>query len=332
MVRSLILITLISFLISFLLLPIWIRRVKTRGFVGKDMHKIEKKEVAEMGGIVVVFSMIAAILVYVALETFYYSNNDSVPFLLAAVASILIAAIIGMVDDMLGWKIGLRQREKVILTFLIPVPLMVVNAGISSMSIPFLGGIDIGLIYPLIIVPIAIIGAANGFNMLAGYNGLEAGMGIIILSVLGFISLKVGETAAVIIALSSISALIAFLLFNRYPSKVFPGDTLTYPVGATIAIVAILGNIEKFAAIIFVLYYIELLLKIRGRFKKESFAKVLKDGSLAVEDKCYTIPHLIILAFNKLKFKTYEYRIVVTVLLFQTIISIITLYSFYSDR
>lgn len=40
-------------------------------------------------------------------------------FVLATVASILIATIIGMIDDLLGWRTGIRQSKKVLLTFLI---------------------------------------------------------------------------------------------------------------------------------------------------------------------------------------------------------------------
>ncbi|MDP2841599.1 MAG: hypothetical protein Q8O17_04910 [Candidatus Methanoperedens sp.] len=47
------------------------------------------------------------------------------------------------------------------------------------MAFPFLGTLDIGLLYPLLIIPIGMIGASNAFNMLAGYNGLEAGMLIV---------------------------------------------------------------------------------------------------------------------------------------------------------
>jgi len=38
------------------------------------------------------------------------------------------------------------------------------------------GAVDWGIFYPLAIIPIGIVGAANAYNMLAGYNGLEAGM------------------------------------------------------------------------------------------------------------------------------------------------------------
>lgn len=314
-----------------MIIPGWIRRAEARGFVGKDLHKKNQKKVAEMGGIVVIFSAILGILVYIAFDTFYYSYPNSITDVLAVVASILIATIIGMTDDMLGWRIGLHQREKVLLTFLIPIPLMVINAGNNVMAFPFFGTLDIGLLYPLLIIPIGMIGASNAFNMLAGYNGLEAGMGVVILSTLGLIAYSTGNTVAVIIAVTTISALIALLYFNKYPAKVFPGDTLTYPVGAIVAIVAILGNMEKSAVVLFSLYYIEFLLKARGKFREQSYGKLLDDGSLAVRDKVYSIPHIAILLLRKIKGKAYEYEVVLVVLVFQVVIALYTLYSFYSS-
>ncbi len=326
-----ILLSLISISICFLTLPAWIRKAKARGFVGKDLHKQDKREVAEMGGIVVIFSAVLAILVYIAFDTFYYSNSNSITEVLAAIASILIATIIGMIDDLLGWRTGIRQSKKVLLTFLIPVPLMVINAGQNTMAFPFLGTIDIGLLYPLLIIPIGMIGASNAFNMLAGYNGLEAGMGVVILSTLGLIAYSNGNTVAAVIAVTTISALLALLYFNKYPAKVFPGDTLTYPIGAIVAIVAIVGNMEKSAVMLFSLYYIEFLLKARGKLRAQSFAKLLDDGSLAVRDKVYSIPHIAILFLRKIKGKAYEYEVVVVVMLLQGVIAIYTLYSFYGS-
>ncbi len=324
-----ILLSLISFIICFIKLPSWIHRAKSRGFVGKDLHKKDGREVAEMGGIIVIFSIVLAILVYIAFDTFYYSYFNSITEVLAVVASILIATIIGMTDDMLGWKIGLKQREKVLLTFFVPVPLMVINAGESTMTFPLLGALKIGLLYPLLIVPVGMIGASNAFNMLAGYNGLEAGMGIVILSALGFLSYGTGNTVATVVAVTTISALIALLYYNKYPARVFPGDTLTYPIGAIVAIVAIIGNLEKYAVMLYSLYYIEFILKARGKFDRQSYAKVLDDGSLAVRDKIYSIPHIAILLLRKIKGKAYEYEVVLVVLFFQAVIALYTLYSFY---
>lgn len=313
-----------SFLVTFAAMPTWIKRAFESGFTGKDVHKRER-EVAELGGIVVILGTVVALLVYIALETFYF-RGESLIFFLAAMATILIAALIGMTDDILGWRIGLSQREKVLLTFFVPAPMVVINAGTSTMKFPILGGVELGLLYPFIIVPLGIIGATNGFNMLAGYNGLEAGLGVIILSALGFMALQVDAVPAVVIAVCFVGALLAFLYFNKYPSKIFPGDTLTYPLGAGIATVAILANIERFAAMLFFLYYLEFILKARGRFNPVWEASIQDDGSLAVSKGWYTLPHVSITILRRLKGSAREYEAVSLILAFQLLVAVVTVY------
>src|SRR3989338_8334524 len=99
-----------------------------------------------------------------------------------------------------------------------------------------------------------------------------------------------------------VAALIAFYIFNKYPAKVFPGDTLTYPVGALIAVIAILGNMEKIAIFFFIPYILETILKLRGGLKKESFAKLNEKGTLEMPyKKIYGLEHLAIKILQKIK-------------------------------
>ena len=170
---------------------------------------------------------------------------------MAALVTVLILTILGLADDILGWKIGLRQWQKPILALFAAVPLAVVNAGQTTMALPLIGRIDIGIIFPLIVIPFAVSGAANGFNTLGGYNGLEAGIGALILSALAYFAWINQYSHVAIMALCMVFALAAFYFFNRYPAKVFPGNVLSYPLGGLIAVVAILGNVERIAVVLF---------------------------------------------------------------------------------
>jgi len=320
----------ISFIVTLIIIPFWIRRTKKAGLVSKDLNKKEKYFASDLGGLCIISGFLVGILSYVAIKIFVYNLETNLTLLLAAISSILIATIIGLVDDILGWKIGLKARYKVILTFFIALPIMALNAGYSQMNFPFIGLVEFGLFYPLILVPIAIIGTSNGFNMLAGYNGLESGLGIMILSTLGFLSWKTNSSIAAIIAFCMVFALIAFYYYNKYPAKVFPGDTMTYSVGSLIAIVAILGNIEKYALILFIPYFIEFILKVRGKFKKESFAKVNRDGSLSRPyNKYFGLEHIMIDIIKRIKGRVQELEVVFGLHLFQLIFIIITLLYFF---
>lgn len=311
----------VSFFATFLILPSWIKRARTEKMVGKDMHKLDKREVAEGGGVCVLLGVAMGILLYIAIQTFYFGDGLQRLPIFAMLCVVLIASIVGIIDDLLEWKKGLSKKIRILVVFFAAIPLMVIHVGVSSMNIPFLGTINFGIWFPLIIIPLGVIGATTTFNFLAGYNGLEASQGIIILSALAYVTYITGNAWLSVIALCMVAALFAFYIFNKYPAKIFPGDALTYSVGALIASIAIVGNIEKIAIIFFIPYILEVLLKLRGRLNKESFAKINPDGSLSLMyDKIYGLEHLAIVLLSKIKKKVYEKDVVYAINLFQIIV------------
>lgn len=299
-----------SFLATCIVTRKWIDKAPEIGLLGFDMNKPGRPKVAEMGGIGVVFGFGLGMLIYIGMATFYLDKPYYVS-ILAVLCTVLITCIIGIIDDLLGWKKGLRQWQKPIFTLFAALPVMVVNAGHSTMNLPIVGIIDWGILYPLLIVPIGIVGASNVYNMVAGYNGLEAGMGIIILSFLSYFAFINGRQDAMILALCMVGALVAFFYFNWYPAKVFPGDTMTYSVGALVACVAILGDMEKIAVILFVPYAIDFILQLRSGFRSEAFAVVNEDSSLEKpEGGIYHLTHLALAVLKRVKGKVYERDVV----------------------
>ena len=329
---------LLSFVISFILvyitMPFWISKTKRVGLIWEDMNKPGKpKNVAGSGGIVVVMAFIIGVLYYIAVRTFVLNDVNSITVEIFALLSvILILAIVGIIDDLLGWKNkGLSKRTRILLAFIASIPLVVINAGSSEINFPFLGLIDIGLLYPLLLIPIGIAGATTTYNFLAGFNGLEAGQGILILSFLSFVSYITGTTWLAVVGLIMVASLIGFLIFNKYPAKVFPGDSLTWSIGALIAGMAILGNFEKIALFVFIPYILETGLKLRGGLKKASFGKPNKDGSLNEPfKKIYGLEHLAIRVLKRTKpsKKVYERDVVYLIHGFQIALIIIAFFAF----
>mgnify|MGYP000647491467 CR=1 FL=1 len=322
-------IILASFLCTYLILPSWIKKANLNGLMGKDMHKKDKRKIAEGGGIAVLTGVSLGILLYIALNTFYFNNNEKLIYIFALLSVLFIASIVGIIDDLLGWKKGLSKRIRILIILFAAVPLMVINAGTSTMSFPFFGVINFGILYPLLIIPIGVLGVITTFNFLAGYNGLEVSQGIIILSALAIVTYITGNSWLSVIALFMIAPLIAFYIFNKYPAKVFPGDILTYSIGALIASIVILGNIEKIAVFFFIPYIIETILKIRGKLEKQSFAKVNKDGSLEMPyKKIYGLEHLAIYILKKINKKVHEKEVVYLINGFQILIIILGFWIF----
>jgi UDP-N-acetylglucosamine--dolichyl-phosphate N-acetylglucosaminephosphotransferase len=311
----------VAFFITLLFTKYWIRVARRAGLVGRDMNKYGHPKVPEAGGVAVILGFSFAVLIYIFFVTFFLNSNPNMVLIFALLSSVLLAGFLGFVDDILGWKIGLRQWQKPLLTLPAAIPLMVINAGVSYMDIPILGRIEFGILYPLLLVPIGIIGAANGFNFIAGHNSLEVGMGAIILGTLGIVLLGQGTIWLSIISLAAVSTLIGFMIYNKYPAKVFPGDSLTYAIGTLIAVVAILGNIEKIAMILFAPYFIEFLLKARSKMRAENFGIPDRENRLKPTYKSiYSLTHIAIMLpkklFNK---KPKEYDVVFLLLLFELV-------------
>ena len=234
----------------------------------EDMHKLKNpKNVAGSGGLIVILGFVIGVLSYIAIKTFILRTNITTVEIFALLTTTLIAGFVGFIDDIFGWiRGGLSVKFRIVLLLFASIPLMVINAGTSEMI-----GINFGLLYPIFFIPLGIIGASTTFNFIAGYNGLETSQGILILSALALVAWLIGSSWLSLICLVMVSCLIAFYVFNKYPAKIFPGNILTYSTGALIAIVAILGNIEKIAVFFFIPYIIETGLKLRGRLKKYSF-------------------------------------------------------------
>lgn len=320
----------VSFLVVVLLMPFWIRKSRQIGLVWQDMNKNYKSSVSGSGGIINLLGFLIGVLIFIACKVFFIKSPQFLLELFVILVVILILSGIGLIDDLLGWRQGgLSRRSRIILVLLAAIPLMAVNAGRSVISIPFFGTLDIGILYPLIIIPLGILGATTTFNFLAGFNGLEAGQGIILLSGLGFVSFLTGNGWLTVVCLIMIASLLGFLKYNQFPAKVFPGDSLTYSVGGLIALVAILGNFEKIALFFFIPYIIETVLKIRGKLVKHSFGKPLSDGSLdLLYDKIYGLEHLAIYSLKKLNIKPTEQKVVFSIWFFQIIIIILGLIIF----
>jgi len=320
----------LSFTITCISLKLWIGRAVEIGFVGEDMNKPSRVKVAEGGGVWVSLSVAFGLLFYIALNIYLLNKFANALELMALSLMLILASFLGFLDDILGWKKGLHPIYRILLMVPLAIPMVVIKAGYSTMAIPFIGRVDFGVLYPLILVPIGILGAANAFNMIAGYNGLEATMGIQLLfftSIYTYMKeLRPSFEAAIIM----LAAIIGFLIYNWYPARIFPGNSFTYGVGAYYASLVVIGNFEKFGVLLFSLYFVELLLFMRGLLNgvyKENYGKVLPDGTLDLPyEKIYSLTHLAIKIQKILRGKATEKGVVIVLNILQFMIGIISLF------
>lgn len=306
-----------------IMLDWWVKVAPKLGLVGKDMNKPGNRIAVEAGGLWVILASVFGILLYIAIDNYVDRAPDAIPQLSIAL-TLLLAGLIGYFDDALGWKRGISPIKRVILTGPISLPLVAVKAGYSKVELPLVGVIDLGPLYSVLVVPAGIVGASNAFNMIAGYNGLEARQGLIILACVLLLSVYKGFTDVLYVVLPVIGAILVFYLrYNRFPARVFPGNSFTYGIGAFYASLSIYWNFEKYAMYSFTLYFIELLLFLRGLLNsvyKENFGVVLEDGSLLPPyKKSFSLTHIAIKLSIAMKGKCFEKDVVNIVNIMQVI-------------
>ncbi len=286
-----------SLLVTMLITPWSIRFMRKIGLVVQDQHKQGKPLVPVSGGFAVLSGVLAGLMVTIFMQTFFYQATEDVVLVLAATTTILIITLVGFIDDLLiksdkSSSFGLRQWQKPLLTMTAAIPLMVIGAGVNEVALPIIGLINLGVFYSLIIIPLGVIGASNMVNLLGGFNGLEAGMGMIYTGMLGLYALSYDRQIAALLAFVTFAALLVYYFYNKTPAQILPGDSLTYLLGGVLACIAIIGNIERAAIIVSIPFIIEFFLKLRGKFKKKTIGILLPNGKIKSRyKKIYSIPH-----------------------------------------
>jgi len=325
----------VSFLVTYVITPQAIRLLWCAGINGRDLNKKNKPKLPASGGICAAAGIVAGLLTYVGIQTFVYGASVTSIYLLAVISSILIVTFVGLLDDLniktasvqtkdgKNVKIGLPQWLKPLLTLPAAIPLMVLNAGEITMAIPFLGEINFGILYPLLLIPIGVVAVSNSINLLGGFNGMESGMGLVYCSALGIFGViygsKFGFNDGAVILLITAASLLAFLKYNWNPAKILPGDSLTYLLGAVVVSSVVIGNMEKIGIIIMIPFILEFLLKLRSKFNATCLGKLRHDGKLdpPYGKKIYSLTHLVM----NIKPMT-ETQVTVSLIIIQIIVSV----------
>lgn len=267
--------------------PMVLRKLRGAGILGRDMNKPGHPRVPEMGGIVVFLGTNAGVFLILALDGMAAQTTT---LILAATVTCAGAAMTGVIDDL----VILRQRFKAFIPIVFAAPLALFLTDFT-VQFPVLGTTDFGYVYPFLLVPLGIACASNGMNMLEGFNGLGAGLAIVMTTTLIIAAFVSGRTDGLVLLLPLLGALFAFLAFNVYPARVFPGDTFTLFVGCVIAAGAILSKLEFLGAVLFLPHVIEFFLKLKGHFKAESFATHVSPnpGKLAYTGPTQSLSHIV---------------------------------------
>ncbi len=275
---------LVSFAVTFVGTPPLIRRMKSAGVFGLDVHKTDKPKVSEMGG----FAIYAGFAATLILTAFLGLN---VELMVVALLVVTLSAMVGVLDDVMH----LGAKEKPLLGYLAGIPLILTAGATPYLVFPLLGTFWLGLAW-LPIVPFGVTAGANATNTFAGFNGMETGCGAIVtffLIVTSVILLSPTNGIGGLIMLAALfGALIGFFPYNRYPARIFTGDVGTLCMGSAIAVAAITLKIEIFAVVAFLPYivnYAMVLISVGKITESHQFtATQITDQGYLTPSKSYT--------------------------------------------
>jgi UDP-GlcNAc:undecaprenyl-phosphate GlcNAc-1-phosphate transferase len=201
--------------------------MKWKVFDSPGRHKIHDKFTPSMGGFPIVVGVAFSLLIALPL-----SELANLKFFFISIALMFIT---GFRDDILT----LSPKQKMLSQFL-PVIILVVfgNTVLSS----FYGTLP-ALHFPeylgWAITIFTIIILTNSYNLIDGLDGLAGTVGLISLTLFGFWFYGTDQIALALISFSFAGSIVAFLIFNWQPSRIFMGDTGALTIGFLLSYLAI---------------------------------------------------------------------------------------------
>jgi phospho-N-acetylmuramoyl-pentapeptide-transferase len=208
------------------------------------------------------------------------------------VGAVVAFGLIGYLDDYIKVhrrrSLGLNKRAKAAaqLVCALVFALLAVNWAHTSTALSFTRsqaiGINMGPVLWVIFSVLVMVGASNAVNITDGVDGLAAGSGTFcfaVLSIMGYwifrhysiyhvLPAHAIDLAVVSVALAG--ACTGFLWWNAAPAKIIMGDTGSLAIGAGLAAICLLLNLEL------------LLLIIGGLFVMETVSVILQVISFRV--------------------------------------------------
>jgi phospho-N-acetylmuramoyl-pentapeptide-transferase len=180
------------------------------------------------------------------------------------VFSTLGFGLIGFIDDykkvVKKHNEGLSAKMKLLGQTLVALPITFYIVSLSQeVWMPFTDYyLDLGM-FKYIFVYIAIIATTNAVNLTDGVDGLSTSVTVLVLSFYIYLSYKFGYLGMTLLAVTMVSALLGFLLFNKNPAKIFMGDVGSLALGGLVVAFAAWSQTLLLIFIVGIVYFIETL-------------------------------------------------------------------------
>jgi len=218
----------VSFIVTFLAIPIVLQIAEEKKlFDVPDERKIHKVPVPSLGGVGIFGGFLLASLLSISAY-----QNPEFQYLFAAA---IVIFFIGLKDDLI-----VLSATKKFIGQVIAASILIHLAGIRITSMHGLFGFtEVSEGFSIALSYLTIIVVMNSFNLIDGVDGLAGTLGLLTMLLFGGYFFAVGMSAYSLLAFAMGGSLLAFLIFNHHPAKIFMGDSGSLMIGLVNAILVI---------------------------------------------------------------------------------------------
>ncbi len=218
----------IAFTITFLSIPVIIFVAESKKLYDvPDARKIHDMPIPSLGGLGIFAGFIMSCLVMIS-----FTQASEFQYFFAAA---FVIFFLGLKDDILDISPIKKFIGQVLAAFLI---IYKGNIQIQSMH-GFMGVNELPPMFSLIFTYLTVIVIINSFNLIDGVDGLAGTLGLMAALIFGAYFSAVNMLPYAILSFALSGSLIAFLIFNYQPAKIFMGDTGSLLLGLINAILVV---------------------------------------------------------------------------------------------
>jgi len=218
----------VAFIITFLATPVILQVAEKKKLYDiPDERKVHTRLIASLGGVGIFAGFILASLLSIQGQF----NFEFQYFFAAAI----VIFFLGLKDDIM-----ILSASKKFVGQIIAASILIHLGGIRLDSMYGLFGLEqLPEGFGLALSYLTIIVVMNSFNLIDGVDGLAASLGILSMLVFGAYFFAVNMQAYALLSFSMAGSLIAFLIFNHHPARIFMGDSGSLMIGLINSILVI---------------------------------------------------------------------------------------------
>lgn len=220
---------LLAFIFTVVIMPFIIKIARQKNFYDlPNERKTHLTPIPSLGGIGIFIGLILTLLLTSDFTNYY-------PDFQYYLAGFFVLFIFGVLDDIFA-----LSAFKKVLGQLAVATIMTVKGHLLLTSLHgFLGIGEVSPAVSYLITFFTILLIINSYNLIDGVDGLAGSLGLLSMLFFGVVLYFNHDTAHALLAFAMAGSLVAFLIFNFYPAKIFMGDSGSMLVGLVNAVLFI---------------------------------------------------------------------------------------------